>query len=73
MIIPYKNLDGNSQITSYEIGPNYIKLKFQGKFRVYFYTYKKAGVSHVERMKELAEEGRGLGSYVNKYMSDLYE
>lgn len=69
----YKNLSGNSGVYTYEIGPNYIKVKFSGSARIYTYSYRKAGSSHVERMKILARNGSGLNRYIKKYVNNLYD
>jgi len=57
----------------YEIGADYISLKFFGSLRVYKYSYRKAGNYHVENMKKLAQAGKGLNSYVNRYVKRLYD
>jgi len=69
----YRNLSGNSGVQAYEIGPAYIIVKFSGTARTYIYSYRKAGSDHVEQMKVLARQGRGLGTYINKYVRDLYD
>ncbi len=69
----YRNQDGDSGVSSSEIGPDYIKVKFSGSFRANTYSYRRAGSMHVENMKRLAESGSGLNSYVNKYVKNLYD
>tara|TARA_Y100000588_G_C13966996_1_gene801261 strand:- start:261 stop:476 length:216 start_codon:yes stop_codon:yes gene_type:complete len=64
----YENLNGDSGVSSYEVGPEYIRVKFNGTFRSYTYSYRKAGVNHVERMKALAHSGSGLSSDINRYV-----
>ncbi len=62
----YLNLHGDSGISSYEIGRDFIKVTFkQGKFLTYSYTYAKPGAIHVEEMKRLAIQGYGLNEYIN--------
>lgn len=68
---PYKNLSGNSGVLAYEVGPDYIKIKFRGG-AVYLYNYSATGRDNVERMKKLAEEGKGLSTFINKYVRDDY-
>ena len=68
----YRNLGGNSGIREYEIGPDSIKVSFPGK-EPYLYTHRSAGQIHIERMKRLAVAGRGLGTYISKYVGDKYE
>lgn len=69
----YRNIGGDSGISAYEIGTDYIKVKFSGTFRTYTYSYRKAGSSHVENMKRLAQSGSGLNSYINRYVKNLYD
>jgi len=57
----YKN-HSVSGVTHYEIGNDYIALKFKGKFKIYRYY-----VSYqVEAMKSFALAGRGLNTYINR-------
>lgn len=67
----YKNLSGNSGVAAYEVGPDYIKIKFR-EGGVYLYNYNRPGRDKVERMKDLAEVGKGLSTFTNKYMRDDY-
>lgn len=68
---PYKNLSGNSGVTAYEIGEDYIKVKFRDG-DVYLYNYSVTGKFNVERMKKLAEEGKGLSTFISRYVKDDY-
>ena len=67
----YKNLGNNSNVYSYETGSDYIKVKFNGG-ATYLYNYLKTGKLSVEKMKELARLGRGLNSYINRFVRKLY-
>jgi len=67
----YKNLSGDSGVKAYEIGDNYIKVKFKDD-AIYLYNYQSAGRQHIEKMKELAIKGSGLNSYINKYVRKKY-
>jgi hypothetical protein len=69
----YGNLGGNSNVVSYEIGPNYIKIAFSGSMKIYTYSFKKAGIAHVEQMTRLAKAGSGLNSYINRYVKNLFD
>lgn len=69
----YRNSGGDSGVSSYEIGADYITVKFSGSFRSYHYSYRKAGQNHVETMKRLARSGSGLNSYINRYVKNLYD
>jgi hypothetical protein len=69
----YRNSGGDSGVSSFEIGADYITVKFSGSFRTYRYSYKKAGQHHVETMKRLSRSGSGLNSYINRYVKNLYD
>ncbi len=72
MLKPYKNIDRDSNVDSYEYGSDYIKVKFfDGS--IYTYSYNKAGVKNVEEMKRLADSGDGLNSYIMLYCRKLYD
>ncbi len=64
-MVQYKNLARNSGIHSYEIGSDYIKLKYNGTSKKYTFSYEKAGKNHVDKMKTLAERGYGLNIYIH--------
>ncbi|ANH83113.1 hypothetical protein A8C56_20920 [Niabella ginsenosidivorans] len=69
----YKNTGGNSGISFFETGTDYILVKFSDTARPYKYSYQKAGCCHVEKMKALARKGSGLNTYINQYVKDLYD
>jgi hypothetical protein len=69
----YRNSGGDSGVSAYELGSDYIRVKFGGNSRIYTYSYRKAGRSHVEQMKGLAQGGSGLNSYINKHVKFLYD
>lgn len=60
----YKNLSGNSGVREYEIGNDFIKVKFHGKTNVYKYSNIITGSHHIECMKRLAIAGIGLCTYI---------
>lgn len=68
----YTNRSGGSGVSSYEIGPDYIRVRFSSG-STYRYSYRKAGQSHVENMKRLASGGSGLNSYINSYVKFKYD
>ena len=72
MFIPYKNINNDSNVSSYEIGSDYIAVMFSNG-SVYVYSYRKAGKYHVDRMKALAVSGDGLNSYIVRNCSKLYD
>jgi hypothetical protein len=62
---PYKNLSGNSDVTAYEIGDDWIKVQFKyGWF--YLYTVESAGSTNIEKMKSLALSGQGLSGFISQ-------
>lgn len=68
----YKNLGGNSGISSYAFENDFIKIKFKDG-SVYLYTYASTGMENVEQMKKFAQKGRGLTTFINKYVRERYE
>jgi len=61
----YKNLGGNSGVSSYEIGDDYIIVEFSDGAG-YLYNYNSTGRSDIETMKSLAVSGRGLNSFISR-------
>jgi hypothetical protein len=68
----YENIGGNSNITGYQIGDENIQVMFRNG-QVYNYTYDSAGVDNVEQMKQLAQSGSGLNSFILSNVKDDYE
>ena len=68
----YKNLSGDSGVFEYEAGSEYIKIRFSGGRKLYVYDYTAPGRSHVEKMKQLAVEGRGLSTYISQMVKKSY-
>lgn len=70
---PYKNLQGDSGIESYEMTDDSLTVKFKsGQFRHYLYTNKKPGPAALERMKQLAIQGKGLNGYILTIIKDRF-
>jgi len=69
----YANRSGGSGVSAYEIGGDFITVKFSGTFRTYTYSYRRAGSTHVENMKRLAQTGSSLNSYINRHVKNLYD
>lgn len=67
----YRNSSGNSGVYGYEVGNDYIRVKFSSASKIYTYSYDKAGSSHVENMKSLARRGSGLNTYINQHVRNL--
>lgn len=69
---PYLNIDGDSNVEAYEIGTDYIDVKFRGTMKVYRYSYISAGQENVEQMKTLAQRGTGLNSFIMRNVRTNY-
>ena len=67
----YANFGGGSSVAAFEFGEDWITIQFRDWSR-YLYTYQSAGSATIERMKELAVGGRGLGRYINRYVKKGY-
>ena len=64
---PYRNLSGESNVVSYEITEDSIHVVFRsGTHRNYLYNSVKPGRATADQMKSLAEQGRGLNSYISR-------
>jgi hypothetical protein len=67
----YGNESGDSGVVHYEIGEGWIDITFWNGW-TYRYTDASAGATRVRAMQALARAGRGLATYVNKYVRDRY-
>lgn len=67
----YLNLNGDSGVTYYDTGPDFIRVQFQDS-TIYVYDHIRPGKHHVDRMKELAMSGRGLGTYISQHVRKAY-
>ena len=59
-------------VKAYEIGPDAIDVEFSSGW-VYHFTHHKPGPLRVERMKQLAESGRGLSTFISKHVKNRFE
>ena len=62
----YLNRSGNSGVTAYEIGEDYIWVEFVGGAR-YLYTRCGVGSNRLAAMQELALDGQGLSSFIGRH------
>ena len=69
----YKNVGGDSGVEAFDIGVDFIVVKFAKTIKTYTYSYASAGKDAVEHMKKLALRGEGLNEYINRYVRDKYE
>ena len=60
----YNDIDGDSNIDKFEMGDDYIVVKFMDG-GTYTYSYSSAGSYHIEEMKRLALSHDGLNAYIN--------
>lgn len=67
----YLNLSGDSGVTDYEIGEDFIRVRFKGPHQ-YMYSYSAPGHAEVETMKKLALEGRGLATFISQFVRERY-
>ena len=67
----YGNLSGDSGVTHYVIGSDFIAVQFRGG-TVYVYDWSSPGRSHVEQMTARAIAGRGLGTYISQHVKQAY-
>lgn len=68
----YYNIGGNSSIAGYEIEPTRVRVKFSDG-KIYSWSYASAGRNNVETMKQLAQSGSGLNSFIMRYVRHAYE
>lgn len=72
----YKNLSGKSNVSQYEIGLDYIDVKFSDRNNdgcdTYKYSYSSTGKWSVDHMKQLAIAGIGLNTFINTEVKKGY-
>ena len=69
----YADLNNDSGVSSYEIKSSSIEVWFNRDVVSYVYSYASAGKYHVEHMKRLAVEGKGLNTYINRNVKRDFE
>lgn len=67
----YKNLNGDSGVRFYALGPSFIDVWFVDGAG-YRYDERRPGASHVAALKRLAAAGRGLATYINQHVRKGY-
>ncbi len=69
----YKNISGKSKVNTYEIDTeeDSITVKFQTD-GTYVYNYQSTGASNIEKMKTLALKGKGLDSFISRFVKQRY-
>ena len=59
-------------VRGFEIGPDSIDVEFSSGW-IYHFSYQKPGQPRVEKMKELAESGHGLSTFISKHVKNRFE
>jgi hypothetical protein len=67
----YKNISGTSGVRAFELASDHIDVMFDDG-RIYRYDHTRPGAHHVERMEQLAREGRGLATYINQHVRNNF-
>ncbi|WP_144147845.1 hypothetical protein [Paraburkholderia sp. BCC1884] len=62
----YRNISGDSGVEAYEIGDDFVKLRFRTG-GVYWYTEASVGARHLAALKRLARRGQGLSTYISQH------
>lgn len=63
---PYGNLSGQSGIVAYEIGEDFVKVRFRDNPDLYVYSTAKIAAAKIDEMKRLAVAGRGLATFISR-------
>lgn len=69
--LAYSNLGGNSGVDSYDVGEDWILVKFSTGSK-YLYTTKSTSLANIEQMKRYAHEGKGLNSFIMRTLKTDY-
>lgn len=70
-MIRYANRGGDSNVLAYESTPGQIVVRF-GDDSAYLYTDQSAGADNIARMHALATAGKGLNSFIGRYVAKRY-
>lgn len=68
----YRNRSGDSGVVAFALLDDGIIVQFRGG-ATYLYGPRRPGQYHVGKMKSLAIAGRGLSTYISRYVRDKYE
>ena len=67
----YKDLSGNSNVISYELGTVEVRVKFDDD-SLYLYTTQSTGAVNINEMQRLASNGQGLNSFIGRIVKMNY-
>ena len=70
--LKYKNLNGRSNIKSYNYGEDFIEVTFFTG-AVYRYSTLNCSIEEINTMKKLADKGSDLNSYIMKNVKTKYD
>ena len=68
----YRNQSKSSGVVAYELGEEFIDVKFVGG-EIYHYTTRRPGARDLQHMKELALRGEGLATFISRHIRNRYE
>lgn len=71
-MMPYRDAGGNSGISGYEIGDDFVRVQFRPG-GIYIWSVKGVGRAHIDRMQMLAAAGDGLNTYINKWVHKAFD
>ncbi len=69
---PYLGRTRRGGVIAFHILPEAIDVEFDSGW-IYRFSYVKPGAARVEHMKVLARDGRGLATFINKYVRNRFE
>jgi hypothetical protein len=69
---PYGDHARQHGVVSYEVGPESIDVEFTSGW-IYHFSYANPGQLRVDRMKELAQSGKGLSTFISKHVKNRFE
>lgn len=70
----YKNLNGDSNVAGYELGPGSITVEFNsGTYRHYVYNGNRPGAAVVAELQRLAVAGAGLNGYISSVVKKNFD
>ncbi|MDB5966321.1 MAG: hypothetical protein JWQ72_2821 [Polaromonas sp.] len=67
----YRNLEGHSGVLAYQEAPGALAVKFVNG-DIYIYTDWSTGRATVAQMVRLAQAGRGLSTFISRYVRERY-
>jgi hypothetical protein len=67
----YKNLEGHSGVIAWQEAPGALAVKFVNG-DIYVYTDERTGRVTVAQMAALARAGRGLSTFISRYVRERY-